>query len=162
MSLQEPAPAVDGPPPGSSHQAPITPQRSISLAVRPGVVSQGPLNFLLISLSFQQRIVAPASPGPSSTPWTISDPEEWVDLCYTLNTTGSEFGYGPGRKVSETRHTVLGRHPKTGQPVLSGLGSGQPTLRHQEVPRPSTGADRECASAAAEEDNLGGHHKDEQ
>ena len=80
-------------------------------------------------------------------------------LCYTLNTTGSEFGYGPGRKVSETRHTVLGRHPETGQPTLSGLGSGQPTLRHQEVPGPSTGADRESASAATEEDNLGGHHK---
>jgi len=79
--------------------------------------------------------------------------------CYTLNTTGSEFGYGPGRKVSETRQTVLGRHPETGQPTLSGLGSGQPTLRHQEVPGPSTGADREGASAAAEEDNLGGHHK---
>jgi len=36
----------------------------------------------------------------------------------------SEFGYGPGRKVSETRHTVLGRHTETGQPTLSGLGSG--------------------------------------
>jgi len=79
--------------------------------------------------------------------------------CYTLNTTGSEFGYGPGRKVSETRHTVLGRHPETGQPTLSVLGSGQPTLRHQEVPGPITGADRESASAAAEEDNLGGHDK---
>jgi hypothetical protein len=79
--------------------------------------------------------------------------------CYTLNTTGSEYGYGPGRKVSETRHTVLGRHTETGQPTASGLGSGQPTLRHQEVPGPSTGADRESASAAAEEDNLGGHHK---
>jgi len=79
--------------------------------------------------------------------------------CYTLNMTGSEFGYGPGRKVSETGHTVLGRHPETGQPTLSGLSSGQPTLRHQEVPGPSTGAARESASAAAEEDNLGGHHK---
>jgi len=79
--------------------------------------------------------------------------------CYTLNITGWTFGYGQGRKVSETRHTVLGRHPETGQPTLSGLGSGQPTLRHQEVPGPSTGADRESASAAAEEDNLGGHHK---
>ena len=45
------------------------------------------------------------------------------------------------------------------QPTLSGLGWGQPTLRHQEVPGLSTGADRESASAAAEEDNLGGHHK---
>ena len=72
-----------------------------------------------------------------------------VQLCYTLNTTGSEFGYGPGRKVSETRHTVLGWHPKTGQPTLLGRGSGQPTLQHQEVPGPSTGADRESASAAA-------------
>jgi len=79
--------------------------------------------------------------------------------CYTLNTTGLEYGYGPGRKVLETRHTVLGRHTETGQPTASGLGSGQPTLRHQEVPGPSTGADRESASAAAEEDNLGGHHK---
>jgi len=79
--------------------------------------------------------------------------------CYTLNTTGSEFGHGPGRKVLEIRHTVLGRHPETGQPTLSGLGSGQLTLRHQKVPGPSTGADRESASAAAEEDNLGGHHK---
>ena len=51
----------------------------------------------------------------------------------------------------------------TGQPTASGLGSGQPTLRHQEVPGPSAGADRESASAAAEEDNLGGHHeKDKQ
>jgi len=102
-----------------------------------------------------------------------------VRSCYTLNTTGSEFGYGPGRKVSETRHTVLGWHPETGQPTLSGLGSGQPTLsglgsgqptllglgsgqptlRHQEVSGPSTGADQESASAAAEEDNLGVHHK---
>jgi len=40
-----------------------------------------------------------------------------------------------------------------------GLGSGQPTLQHQETPGPSTGTDRESASAAAEEDNLGGHHK---
>ena len=85
-----------------------------------------------------------------------------VSGCYTLNTTGSEFGYGPGRKVSETRHTVLGRHAETGLPTQTGLGSGQPILRHQEVPGPSTGADRESASAAAEEDNLGGHHKDKQ
>ena len=84
----------------------------------------------------------------------------WVQLsCYTLNTTGSEYGYGPGRKVSETRHMVLGRHTETGQPTASGLGSGQPTLRHQQVPGPSTGTDRESASAATEEDNLGGHHK---
>ena len=54
--------------------------------------------------------------------------------CYTLNTTGSEFGYGPGRKVSETSHTVLGRHPETGQPTLSGLGSGRPTLQHRRIP----------------------------
>jgi hypothetical protein len=40
--------------------------------------------------------------------------------CYTLNTTGSEYGYGPGRKVSETCHTVLGRHTETGQPTASG------------------------------------------
>jgi len=60
-------------------------------------------------------------------------------VCYTLNTTGLEYGYGPGRKVSETRHTVLGRHTETGQPTASGLSSGQPTLRHQEVPGPSTG-----------------------
>jgi len=79
--------------------------------------------------------------------------------CYTLNTMGSEYGYGPGRKVSETHHTVLGWHTETGQPTALGLGSGQPTLRHQEVPGPSTGADRESASTAAEEDNLGGHHK---
>jgi len=46
--------------------------------------------------------------------------------------------------------------------MLAGLGSGQPTLRHQEVPGPSAGADRESTSAAAEEDNLGGHHKDKQ
>jgi len=67
---------------------------------------------------------------------------------------GGTFGYGQGRKVSETRHTVLGRHTETGQPTLSGLGLCQPTLWHQEVPGPSTGADRESASAAAEEDNL--------
>ena len=54
---------------------------------------------------------------------------------------------------------VLGWHPETGQPTLSGLGLGQPTLRHQEVPGPSTSADWESASAATEEDNLGGHHK---
>ena len=82
-----------------------------------------------------------------------------VNTCYTLNTTGLEFGYGPGRKVLKTRHTVLGRHTETGQPTALGLGSGQPTLQHQEVPGPSTGADRESASAAVEEDNLGGHHK---
>ena len=62
----------------------------------------------------------------------------------------------------ETRHTVLERHTETGQPTLAGLGLGQPTLQDQEVPGPSTGADRESASAAAEEDNLGGHHKDKQ
>ena len=44
---------------------------------------------------------------------------------------------------------------------MSGLGSNQPTLQHQETPGPSTGTDRESASAAAEEDNLGGHHKQE-
>jgi len=54
--------------------------------------------------------------------------------CYTLNTTGSEGGYGPGRKVSETHHTVLGRHPETGQPTLSGLGSIRPTLQHRRIP----------------------------
>jgi len=64
-----------------------------------------------------------------------------------------------GRKVSETHHTVLGRHTKTGQPTASGLGSGQPTLQHQETPGPSTGTNRESVSAPAEEDNLGGHHK---
>ena len=64
-----------------------------------------------------------------------------------------------GRKVSETRHTVLGRHTETNQPTASGFGSGQPTLQHQETPAPSTGIDRESASAAAAEDNLGGHHK---
>jgi len=83
----------------------------------------------------------------------------FVDLCYTLNTTGSEFRYGPERKVSETRHMVLGWHPKTGQPILSGFSSGQPTLQHQKVPVPSTGTDWESASATVEEDNLGGHHK---
>jgi len=89
---------------------------------------------------------------------------QWMFVvdCYTLNTTGLEYGYGRGRKVSETRHTVLGRHAETGLPTQPGLGSGQPTLRHQKVPGPTTGADRESASAAAEEDNLGGHHKDKQ
>jgi len=82
-----------------------------------------------------------------------------VARCYTLNITGRTFGYGQRRKVSETRHTVLGWHTKTVQLTLLGLGLGQPTLRHQEVPGPSTGTDRESASAAAEEDNLGGHHK---
>jgi len=72
---------------------------------------------------------------------------------------GRTFGYGQGRKVSETRHTVLGGHPETGQPTLLGLGLGQPTLRYQEVPGPSTGTDQESASAAVEDDNLGGHHK---
>jgi len=90
---------------------------------------------------------------------TQGENDSWVNYCYTLNTTGSEYGYGPGRKVSETRHTVLGRHTETGQPTASGLGSGQPTLRHQEVPGPNTGTDQESASAATEEDNLGGHHK---
>ena len=70
--------------------------------------------------------------------------------CYTLNTTGSEYGYGPGRRVLETRHTVLGQHTKTRQPTASGLGLGQPTLRHQEIPGPSTGADRDSPSAAVE------------
>jgi len=42
---------------------------------------------------------------------------------------------------------------------VSGLGSGQPTLQHQETAGPSTCTDRESASGAAEEDNLGGHHK---
>jgi len=58
--------------------------------------------------------------------------DEWY--CYTLNTTGSEFGYGLGRKVSKTRHTVLGRHTETGLPQLSGLGSGGPTLQHRMIP----------------------------
>ena len=62
-----------------------------------------------------------------------------MTTCYTLITTGSESGYEPGRKVSETRHTVLGRHTETGQPTTSGLDSGRPTLRHQETPGPSTG-----------------------
>ena len=75
---------------------------------------------------------------------------------------GRTFRYGEGRKESETHHTVLGRHTETGQPTLAALGSGQPTLRHQEVPGPRTGADRESASAVTEEDNLGGHHKDKQ
>jgi len=79
--------------------------------------------------------------------------------CHTLNISGRTFGYGPGRKVLETHHTVLGWHPKTGQPTLPGLGLGQPTLRHQEVPGPSNGADRQSTSTAVEEDNLGGHHK---
>jgi len=57
---------------------------------------------------------------------------------------------------------VLGRHPETGQPTLVGFGSGQSTLQHQEVPGPSTGTDRESASTAVEEDNLGGHNKDKQ
>jgi len=47
---------------------------------------------------------------------------------------GSEFGYGPDRKVSETRHTGLGRHIETGQPILSGLDSGQLTLQHRRTP----------------------------
>jgi len=39
----------------------------------------------------------------------------YVANCYILNTTGSEFGYGPGRKVSETNHTASGRHTETGE-----------------------------------------------
>jgi len=72
---------------------------------------------------------------------------------------GRTFGYGQGRKVLETCHTVLVRHIKTGQPTASGLGSGQPTLQQQETPGPSTSTDQESTNAAAEEDNLGGHHK---
>jgi len=79
--------------------------------------------------------------------------------CYTLNITGRTFGYRQGRKVSETRHTVLGRHTETGQPTALGLGLGQLTLQHQETTGPSTGTGRESASTAAEEDNLGGHNK---
>jgi len=56
---------------------------------------------------------------------------------------------------------VLGRPTETGQPTVSGLGSGQPTLQYQETSGPSTGTDRESASTAAEEDNLGGHHKED-
>jgi len=54
---------------------------------------------------------------------------------------------------------VLGWHTETGQPTLAVLGSGQPTLQHQEVRGPSTGTDRKSASAAMEEDNLGSHHE---
>jgi len=54
---------------------------------------------------------------------------------------------------------VLGLHTETGQPTALGLGSGQLTLQHQETPGPSTGTDGESASAAAEEDNLGGDNK---
>jgi len=54
--------------------------------------------------------------------------------CYTLNIMGRTFGYGPGRKVSETRHTVLGRHTETEQPTPLGLGWGQPTLQHRMIP----------------------------
>ena len=49
--------------------------------------------------------------------------------CYTLNITGRTFGYGQGRKASETRHPVLGWHTETGQTTLSGLDSGRPTLQ---------------------------------
>jgi len=83
----------------------------------------------------------------------------WRGECYTLNITGQTFGYGQGRKVSETRRMVIGRHTETGQPTASGLGLGQPTLQHQETRGPSTSTDRDSASAATEEDNLGGHHK---
>jgi len=55
----------------------------------------------------------------------------YLNICYTLKTTGSEFGYGLGRKVSETHHMVLGWHTKTGQLIVSGLGSGRLTLQHQ-------------------------------
>jgi len=78
---------------------------------------------------------------------------------YILNITGRTFGYGQGRKVLKTCHMVLGRHTETGQPTALGLGLGQLTRQHQETPGPSTGTDRESASAAAAEDNLGGHHK---
>ena len=47
---------------------------------------------------------------------------------------GSGFGYGPGRKVSETRHKFLGRHPETGQPTPSGLSFGRLTLQHWRIP----------------------------
>jgi len=56
------------------------------------------------------------------------------DSCYTLNITGQTFGYGLGRKVSETRHTVLGWNTETRQPTPSGFGSGQPTLQHRMIP----------------------------
>jgi len=82
-----------------------------------------------------------------------------MPLFHTLNITCRTFGYGPGRKVSGTHHTVLEQHTETGQLTASGLGWGQPTLQHQETPGPSTGTDRESASAATEEDNLGDHHK---
>jgi len=54
---------------------------------------------------------------------------------------------------------VLGLHTDTWQPTASGLGSGQPTLQYQENPGPCTATDWESASTAVEEDNLGGHHK---
>jgi len=83
-------------------------------------------------------------------------------MCYTPNTTRQTFGYGPGRNLSETRHTVLGLHTETGQPTPLGLGSGKPTLQHQETRGPSTGADRESASAATEKDNIGDRQKHRQ
>ena len=64
--------------------------------------------------------------GPLQCQWKVA-------MGYTLNITGRTFGYGPGRKVSETRHTVLGRHTETAQPTPSGLGSGQPTLQHRMI-----------------------------
>jgi len=64
---------------------------------------------------------------------------------------------GPDRKVSETRHTILGRHTETGQLTPSGHGSVGPTPQHQETAGSSTGTDRERASAAVEKDNLGDH-----
>ena len=54
--------------------------------------------------------------------------------CYTLNTTGSEFGCQPGRKVLETRHTVLGRHTETGLLTQTGLSLGRPTLQDWMIP----------------------------
>jgi hypothetical protein len=76
---------------------------------------------LLARMPFARRLSSSRSPA----------------LCFRLlrvsylNTTGGTFRYGPGRKVSETRHTVLGRHTETGQPTL---GSGRPTLQHQRTP----------------------------
>ena len=57
-----------------------------------------------------------------------------VRTCYTIKTTGSEFGYEPGRKVSETRHMVLEWNTETGLPTQMGFGSGRPTLQHWMIP----------------------------
>ena len=81
--------------------------------------------------------------------------------CYTLNTTGQNSDTDRAgwywKLVTRSRTASRDQAIDTVVARLESTDSAAP-----ENPRPSTGTDQESASAAAEEDNLGGYHKDKQ